>query len=50
MEKTEKILQDACVMVQPYFSKGFTIASNKVKGHRMHPAEYYDLRQVWLDA
>jgi peptide/nickel transport system substrate-binding protein len=50
MEKTEKILQDACVMVQPYFSKGFTIASNKVKGHRMHPAEYYDMRQVWLDA
>jgi len=29
--------------------KAFTVVSKKVKGHRMHPAEYFDMRKVWLD-
>ncbi len=50
MQKVEQILQDACIMVQPYFSQSFTVVSKKVKGHRMHPSDYFDMRKVWIDA
>ena len=50
MEKVERILQGQYVMVQPFFGQSFTLVSKKVKGHRMHPADYFDMRQVWLDA
>ena len=37
MEKVEKILQDAAVMVQPLWQPKFFVASNKVKGMKAHP-------------
>lgn len=48
MMAVEKILQDDCVMVQPFWADKFTAISTKVKGYRLHPAEYYDIRTTWL--
>ena len=44
----EKILQDNCVMVQPYWRQLFTAGDKKVKNFKMHPAQYLNLTKVWL--
>ena len=44
----EKILQDACMMVQPFWLDEMTAAAGKVRGLRAHPTDYYDMREVWL--
>jgi peptide/nickel transport system substrate-binding protein len=48
MEKVERILQEAYVMVQPFFVNKFTVASNRVRDFEMHPAEYFRMDGVWL--
>jgi len=48
MEDVERILQDAAVMVQPYWSDRFGAASTKVRGFRMHPATYNSVFRTWL--
>jgi peptide/nickel transport system substrate-binding protein len=48
MEDVERILQEAYVMVQPFFVNKFTAASNRVRGFEMHPAEYFRMDGVWL--
>jgi peptide/nickel transport system substrate-binding protein len=50
MEKVEKILQDAAVMVQPIWRPVFTIISPKVKGYHAHPTQVHQFNKVWLDA
>lgn len=50
MEKVEKILQDAAVMVQPLWRPVFTIAAAKVKGYPPHPTQYHQYNKVWIDA
>ena len=48
MEAVERILQDAAVMVQPFWGDRFGAISNKVRGFRLHPATYNALANVWL--
>jgi peptide/nickel transport system substrate-binding protein len=48
METVEKIIQDAAIMVQPYWPANFSAISNKVQGHRAHPAHYFRMDRVWL--
>jgi peptide/nickel transport system substrate-binding protein len=50
MEAVEKILQDAAVMVQPYWAGKFTAHSTKVKGFKLHPSDYFKMDVVWLQA
>jgi peptide/nickel transport system substrate-binding protein len=48
MEKVEKILQDAAVIVQPLWQPKFFIASDKVHGMTAHPTQYHQYHRVWL--
>jgi peptide/nickel transport system substrate-binding protein len=48
MEKVEKIMQEACVMVQPFWGDNFTAVSKRVRGHHAHPAHYFRMDAVWL--
>ena len=49
MEKVEKILQDAAVMVQPLWQPSSS-SSEKVKGMKAHPTQYHQYHRVWLEA
>jgi peptide/nickel transport system substrate-binding protein len=44
----EKILQDACIMVQPFWLDETTVVAEKVRDFRAHPSDYYRLQDVWL--
>ena len=48
MEPVERSLQDAAIMVQPYWADEFTAVSAKVKDYRIHPAHYFKMDKVWL--
>jgi peptide/nickel transport system substrate-binding protein len=48
MQKVEKILQDAAVIVQPLWRPVFSLASNRVHGYRAHPARQMLLTKVWM--
>lgn len=50
MELVERTLQDAYVMVQPYWSDNFTATSKQVQGFKVHPARFYPMTDVWLAA
>ena len=50
MEKVEKILQDAAVIVQPLWQPKFFVASNKVGGMKAHPTQYHQYHRVWITA
>lgn len=50
MEKVEKILQDAAVMVQPLYRPVYTITSKKVHGYPAHPTQYHQFNKVWMSA
>ena len=43
MQKVEKILQDAAVVVQPFWRPVFILASGKVHGYKAHPARQMQL-------
>jgi peptide/nickel transport system substrate-binding protein len=48
MQKVEKILRDAAVVVQPMWRPVFILASVKVHGYKPHPARQIQLNKVWL--
>jgi peptide/nickel transport system substrate-binding protein len=50
MERVERILQDAAVMVQPIFRPVFTIVNDRVRGLEPHPTQYHQFNRVWLAA
>ena len=47
MEKVERILQDANVMVQPLFRPVYTMTSEAVHGYPAHPTQYHQFVRVW---
>ena len=48
MQKVERILQDAAVVVQPMWRPVFILASVRVHGYQAHPARQMQLNKVWL--
>ncbi|HLY54204.1 MAG TPA: ABC transporter substrate-binding protein [Stellaceae bacterium] len=48
MAEAERILQDRAVIVQAYWAETMTAASDRVRGHRADPSEYYRMDGVWL--
>lgn len=50
MEKVEKILQDAAVMVMPIWRPLFSIAAKKVMDIELHPTTYHQFNKVWIAA
>jgi len=50
MEKLEKRLQDDAIMIQPYFRSVMTAASEKVQGIGVHPTNYHQWGQVWINS
>ena len=48
MARAQKILQDEAVMVQPYWPLKFTAVSDRVRGHRVHPSDYFRMDRVGL--
>lgn len=50
MQSVEQILQDACVIVQPFWGDKFTAVSKKVQGFQVHPSDFYPMGNVWLSA
>ncbi|UCE32961.1 MAG: hypothetical protein JSW68_10120 [Burkholderiales bacterium] len=48
MEKVEAILQDAAVMVQPFFRPIYTVVSERVGGMQLHPTNYHQFNKVWM--
>lgn len=48
MREVERILQDAAVMIQPFWRPVFILASSKVHGYRPHPARQMQLTKVWM--
>jgi peptide/nickel transport system substrate-binding protein len=50
MEKAEKILQDAAVVIMPLWRPVYTITAKKVHGYPAHPTQYHQFNKVWVDA
>ncbi|MEO1017815.1 MAG: ABC transporter substrate-binding protein, partial [Pseudomonadota bacterium] len=50
MERVEKILQEAAVIVQPVFRPQFTIVHDKVRNYPAHPTRYHQYNEVWLES
>ncbi len=50
MARCEAILQDRAVMLQPFWAEKFTAVSDRVRGHRAHPSDYFRMDQVGLAA
>ncbi len=50
MEKVEKILQDDAVIAQPLWRSIFAATTSKVKGYKLHPTQYHQFQDVWLDS
>jgi peptide/nickel transport system substrate-binding protein len=46
MGSVEKILQDAAIMVQPFWLNKYTAVSDKVVGYRLNPGDCFDLFNV----
>jgi peptide/nickel transport system substrate-binding protein len=48
MQRVERILQDAAVVVQPFWRPVFILASSRVHGYQAHPARQMQLNKVWM--
>ena len=48
MEKVEKLLQDAAVMVLPIYQPVYTAALKNVHGYFMHPTGFHQFNKVWM--
>jgi peptide/nickel transport system substrate-binding protein len=48
MQRVEKMLQDAAVMIQPLWRPVFSLASNRVHGYAAHPSRQMQLTKVWM--
>jgi peptide/nickel transport system substrate-binding protein len=49
MEKVEKILQDAAVMIEPFWRPIYSLVSSKVHDYKPHPARQMQLTKVWIE-
>jgi len=49
MADIEKIIQDAGIIIQPYWRKLYNSSAPSVKNHGMHPTFEHDFGKVWLD-
>ncbi|MER9883514.1 ABC transporter substrate-binding protein [Mesorhizobium sp. M0118] len=49
MKDIQTLLQDAGIIIQPYWLSLFNHCTKSVKGYGMHPAFEIDLGKVWLD-
>ena len=50
VKRLEEILQTEGPLVQPLFRKVFTFCDKKMKGFKMHPTQYIECNEIWLDA
>lgn len=50
MAIVEKILQDDCIMVQPFFRSVLTAYLENVHNYAAHPTRYHQFNEVWIDA
>ncbi|MDR3507391.1 MAG: ABC transporter substrate-binding protein [Caulobacteraceae bacterium] len=48
MARAEAILQDEAIMVQPYWPQKFTAVSDRVRGHRVHPSDFFRMDRVGI--
>ncbi|MER9857374.1 MULTISPECIES: ABC transporter substrate-binding protein [unclassified Mesorhizobium] len=49
MKDIETLLQDAGIIIQPYWLTLFNHSTKQVRGYAMHPTFEIDLGKVWLD-
>jgi peptide/nickel transport system substrate-binding protein len=49
MTEVETMLQEAGIIIQPYWRKLYSHWSPKLKGHAMHPTLEHEFHGVWLD-
>ncbi len=47
MEKVQKLLQDANVMILPLFRPVYTVSSKSVVGYPAHPTQYHQFNKVY---
>jgi peptide/nickel transport system substrate-binding protein len=50
MEKVERILQDAAVVICPVWRPVYTMTTTKVHGYPPHPTLYHQLNKTWVEA
>ena len=50
VKRLQEILQNDGPLVQPLFRKVFTYCDKKMKGFKMHPTQYIECNEIWLDA
>lgn len=50
MQDIEQILQDAGIIIQPYWRKLYNHSVESVQNHGMHPTFEHDYGKVWLNA
>jgi peptide/nickel transport system substrate-binding protein len=48
MQKVEKILQDAAVVILPLWRPVFSLASSRVRGYQPYPSRQMQLTKVWM--
>ncbi|KAB7649085.1 ABC transporter substrate-binding protein [Polymorphobacter fuscus] len=48
MAQAQQRLRDAAVIMQPFWPEKFTAVSPRIRGHVLHPADYFRLERVWL--
>ena len=49
MEKVQSILQDDAVIAQPLWRAIFSATGKNVQGYALHPTQYHQLQDVWMD-
>ncbi len=47
IETCERILQDACLMVQPFWQDEMTVVADGVRNFHAHTTDYYRMNEVW---
>ncbi len=50
VKRLQEILQNDGPLVQPLFRKVFTYCDKRMKGFTMHPTQYIECNEIWLDA
>lgn len=50
MKVCQEELLGSHVMVQPYWTTLYTGGKKTVRGFQKHPAEFYHMRRIWIDA
>jgi len=50
VKRLEEILQNDGPLVQPLFRSVFTFCDKRLKGFKMHPTQYIECNDLWLEA